>query len=160
MLSCRFPQYACSKACNILHTRELQDRYQQDRGIIATSVSPGFVNTTIFRCAVCCYHHVDERIWETMHQGDWQAAFFSAVHINNVGCCIRQQVGTNLHGPCWASTAGSCYDPHHALVAVHCLVLCRSLPSYLGWVARGLAPWVGRTPAQVGATRCLLRASS
>jgi hypothetical protein len=31
-------------------------------------------------------------------------------------------------------------------------MLCRSLPSYLGWVARGLAPWLGRTPAQVGTT--------
>lgn len=49
----RFPQYACSKLCNILHVRELQDRYQQSRGIIATSVSPGFVNTTIFRSGAC-----------------------------------------------------------------------------------------------------------
>lgn len=47
--ACRLTQYAASKLCNILHTRELQDRYQQSRGIIATSCSPGFVNTTIFR---------------------------------------------------------------------------------------------------------------
>lgn len=45
----RLTQYAASKLCNILHTRELQDRYQQSRGIIATSCSPGFVNTSIFR---------------------------------------------------------------------------------------------------------------
>jgi NAD(P)-dependent dehydrogenase (short-subunit alcohol dehydrogenase family) len=49
----RLTQYAASKLCNILHTRELQDRYQQSRGIIATSCSPGFVNTTIFRQGLC-----------------------------------------------------------------------------------------------------------
>uniref|UniRef100_A0A383WIR5 Uncharacterized protein n=1 Tax=Tetradesmus obliquus TaxID=3088 RepID=A0A383WIR5_TETOB len=43
-----FPQYAQSKLCNVLFTAELQRRLQ-GRGIIATSVSPGFVNTTIFR---------------------------------------------------------------------------------------------------------------
>ena len=53
---CRLRQYACSKLCNILHTRELQDRYQQSRGIVATAVSPGFVNTTIFRSGV-------NRVW-------------------------------------------------------------------------------------------------
>lgn len=45
---CRFPQYAQSKLCNVLFTAELQRRLQ-GRGIVATSVSPGFVNTTIFR---------------------------------------------------------------------------------------------------------------
>jgi NAD(P)-dependent dehydrogenase (short-subunit alcohol dehydrogenase family) len=58
--SCRFPQYAQSKLCNVLFTAELQRRLQQ-RGIVATSVSPGFVNTTIFRwgggllCGKLCY---------------------------------------------------------------------------------------------------------
>jgi hypothetical protein len=56
-LLCRLTQYSCSKLCNILHTRELQDRYQQSRGVIATSVSPGFVNTTIFRYAWCEHTH-------------------------------------------------------------------------------------------------------
>eukprot|EP00879_Flechtneria_rotunda_P013838 GHRR01014454.1.p1 GENE.GHRR01014454.1~~GHRR01014454.1.p1 ORF type:complete len:234 (+),score=64.77 GHRR01014454.1:470-1171(+) len=44
-----FVQYSRSKLCNILFTSELQRRLQQSRGIIATSVSPGFVNTTIYR---------------------------------------------------------------------------------------------------------------
>eukprot|EP00878_Enallax_costatus_P037324 GHUV01042148.1.p1 GENE.GHUV01042148.1~~GHUV01042148.1.p1 ORF type:complete len:189 (+),score=56.45 GHUV01042148.1:391-957(+) len=44
-----FPEYARSKLCNVLFTAELQRRFQATRGIIATSVSPGFVNTTIFR---------------------------------------------------------------------------------------------------------------
>jgi NAD(P)-dependent dehydrogenase (short-subunit alcohol dehydrogenase family) len=60
VVCCRFPQYAQSKLCNVLFTAELQRRLQ-GRGIIATSVSPGFVNTTIFRwgalgytdCTVC-----------------------------------------------------------------------------------------------------------
>jgi NAD(P)-dependent dehydrogenase (short-subunit alcohol dehydrogenase family) len=46
----RFLQYAQSKLCNVLFTAELQRRLQE-RGILATSVSPGFVNTTIFRWA-------------------------------------------------------------------------------------------------------------
>jgi NAD(P)-dependent dehydrogenase (short-subunit alcohol dehydrogenase family) len=55
----RLRQYACSKACNILHARELQDRYQASRGIIATSISPGFVNTSIFRCEAKPPHSCD-----------------------------------------------------------------------------------------------------
>lgn len=51
-LLCRFPEYAQSKLCNVLFTAELQRRLQ-GQGILATSVSPGFVNTTIFRCS--CY---------------------------------------------------------------------------------------------------------
>jgi NAD(P)-dependent dehydrogenase (short-subunit alcohol dehydrogenase family) len=43
----RFGQYARSKLCNTLFTLELQQRLQQ-RGIAATSVSPGFVSTNIF----------------------------------------------------------------------------------------------------------------
>ncbi|KAF6263641.1 NAD(P)-binding protein [Scenedesmus sp. NREL 46B-D3] len=43
-----FPEYAQSKLCNVLFTAELQRRLQ-GQGILATSVSPGFVNTTIFR---------------------------------------------------------------------------------------------------------------
>lgn len=31
------------------------------------------------------------------------------------------------------------------------VMVCRSVPSHLGWIARRVAPWIGRTPAQVGA---------
>eukprot|EP00775_Hariotina_reticulata_P010478 gene10478-10637_t len=44
-----FCQYARSKLCNILFTLELQRRFQRSKGIIATAVSPGFVNSSIFR---------------------------------------------------------------------------------------------------------------
>ena len=44
----RFRQYARSKLCNILFTAELQ-RQCGSKGILATSVSPGFVNTGIFK---------------------------------------------------------------------------------------------------------------
>lgn len=40
-------QYSRSKLCNVLFTQQLQQRLK-DRGISAFSVSPGFVNTSIF----------------------------------------------------------------------------------------------------------------
>lgn len=45
----RFHQYARSKLANVLFTAELQRRYGEHSGIQATSISPGFVNTGLFR---------------------------------------------------------------------------------------------------------------